>query len=108
MSMSMFTIQCRLCASEQTRQYFWESMEKYTLLVNELLEKIAQHPQFQEWQKKGDISREAVRKILNPLKESLQYAGLPKRFYTSAELISCDTYKSWLALDISEIESSSA
>jgi IS605 OrfB family transposase len=73
-------------------------MEKYTLLVNELLEKIAQHPQFQEWQKKGDISREAVRKILNPLKESLQYAGLPKRFYTSAELISCYTYQSWLAL----------
>jgi IS605 OrfB family transposase len=98
MGMSMFTIQCRLCASEETRRYLWESMEKYTLLVNELLEKIAQHPQFQEWQKKGDISREAVRKILNPLKESLQYAGLPKRFYTSAELISCDTYKSWLAL----------
>ncbi|HEY9669955.1 MAG TPA: type V CRISPR-associated protein Cas12k [Waterburya sp.] len=94
----MFTIQCRLCASEQTRRYWWESMEKYTLLVNELLEKIAQHPQFQEWQKKGDISRKTVRTILNPLKESLQYAGLPERFYTSAELISCDTYKSWLAL----------
>jgi Fe-S-cluster formation regulator IscX/YfhJ len=94
----MFTIQCRLCASEQTGQYFWESMEKYTLLVNELLEKIAQHPQFQEWHKKGDITRVAVREILNTLKESPQYAGLPKRFYTSAELISCDTYKSWLAL----------
>lgn len=98
MNMSMFTIQCRLCASEQTRQYFWESMEKYTLIVNELLEKIAQHPQFQEWQKTGNISREAVRKILNPLKENPQYVGLPKRFYTSAELISCYTYKSWLAL----------
>ena len=53
MGMSMFTIQCRLCASEQTRRYFWESMEKYILLVNELLEKIAQNSQFQEWQKKG-------------------------------------------------------
>lgn len=98
MNMSMYTIQCRLSASEQTRRDFWQWMEKYTLLVNELLEKIAQHSQFQEWQKKGDISREAVRKILNPLKESPQYAGLPKRFYTSAELICCYTYKSWLAL----------
>lgn len=98
MGMSMFTIQCRLSASEQTRRDFWGWMEKYTLLVNELLEKIAQHPQFQEWQKKGDISLEAVRKILHPLKESPQYSGLPKRFYTSAELVSCDTYKSWLAL----------
>ncbi|MBD2014103.1 hypothetical protein H6F96_08980 [Microcoleus sp. FACHB-53] len=94
----MYTIQCRLSASEQTRRDFWQWMEKYTLLVNELLEKIAQHLQFQEWQKKGDISREAVRKILNALKENPQYSGLPKRFYTSAELISCDTYKSWLAL----------
>ena len=98
MGLSMFTLQCCLSADEETRRDFWQWMEKYTLLVNELLEKIAQHPQFQEWQKKGDISREAVRKILNPLKENPQYAGLPKRFYTSAELISCDTYKSWLAL----------
>ena len=98
MDMPMFTIQCRLCASEETRRDIWQWMEKYTLLVNELLEKIAQHPQFQEWQKKGDISRKAVGEILNPLKETPQYAGLPGRFYTSAELISCNTYKSWLAL----------
>ncbi|HEY9676093.1 MAG TPA: type V CRISPR-associated protein Cas12k [Waterburya sp.] len=94
----MFTIQCRLCTSEQTRRDIWQWMEKYTLLVNELLEKIAQHPQFPEWQKKGDITRKAVGEILNPLKKNPQYAGLPSRFYTSAELISCDTYKSWLAL----------
>jgi len=98
MNMSIFTIQCRLCASEETRQDFWEWMEKYTLLVNELLEKIAQHPQFPNWQKKGDISRVAVREILKPLKENPRYEGLPKRFYTSAELTCCDTYKSWLAL----------
>ncbi|MBD1808868.1 hypothetical protein H6F98_25930 [Microcoleus sp. FACHB-SPT15] len=98
MNMSVFTTQCSLSASEETRQYFWELMEKHTLLVNELLEKIAQHPQFQEWQKKGAISRNPVRGILAPLKENPRYAGLPGRFYTSAELISCYTYKSWLAL----------
>jgi hypothetical protein len=94
----MFTIQCRLCANEETRRYFWELMEKHTILVNELLEKIAQHPQFPEWQKQGNISRQAVREILKPLKKIPEYEGLPQRFYTSAELISCDTYKSWLAL----------
>ena len=98
MVVSMFTIQSRLCASEETRRYFWELMEKHTLLVNELLEKIAQHPQFQEWQKKGAISGNTVRGILAPLKENSGYVGLPGRFYTSAELISCYTYKSWLAL----------
>jgi len=98
MNMSMFTIQCRLCTNEETRRYFWELMEKHTILVNELLEKIAQHPQFPEWQKQGNISRQAVREILKPLKKIPEYEGLPQRFYTSAELISCDTYKSWLAL----------
>ncbi len=98
MDMSMFTIQCRLSASEETRRYFWELMEKYTLLVNELLEKMAQHPQFQEWQKKGAISGDTVRGILAPFKKNPHYVGLPGRFYTSAELMSCYTYKSWLAL----------
>jgi hypothetical protein len=69
MGVSMFTIQSRLCASEETRRYFWELMEKHTLLVNELLEKIAQHPQFQEWQKKGTISDDIVRTILASLKK---------------------------------------
>jgi|GEM_PF-230087 hypothetical protein len=98
MNMPMFITRCRLCASEETRRDFWQWMEKYTLLVNELLEKIAEHPQFQEWQKKGDISRKAVREILNTLEKNPCYEGLPRRFYTSAELISCDTYKSSLAL----------
>jgi IS605 OrfB family transposase len=98
MNMSMFTIQGRLCASEETRRYFWEKTEKYTLLVNELLEKIPQQSQFQEWEKKGNISRKIVREILSPLKDNHSYAGLPARFYTSVELISCETYNSWLAL----------
>ncbi|MCA1990596.1 MAG: type V CRISPR-associated protein Cas12k [Coleofasciculus sp. S288] len=97
--MSMFTIQCRLCANEETRRSFWKWMEKYTLLMNELLENIAQNPQFPEWQKKDNISRVEVREILKPLKESSRYEGLPGRFYTSAELISCGIYKSWLALN---------
>ncbi len=98
MTMPMLTIQSLLCASEETRQLFWVWMEKYTFLVNELLEKIPQHSQFQEWQKKGDIPLKTVREILSPLKGAPQYAGLPGRFYTSAELMSCNTYKSWLAL----------
>ncbi len=98
MNMSMFTIQCRLSASEETRRYFWELMDKHTLLVNEVQEKIAHHPQFQEWQKKGTISRKTVKGILAPLKKKSRYARLPGRFYTSTELISCYTYQSWLAL----------
>ena len=96
--MLMFTIQCCLCADEEARRTLWEETEKYTLLVNELLEKIAQDPQFPQWQKQGSINKQAVHQILNPLKKHTSYAGLPGRFYASAEIICCETYQSWLAL----------
>ncbi|WP_239112182.1 type V CRISPR-associated protein Cas12k [Halomicronema sp. CCY15110] len=89
---------CCLCASPETRRYFWETMVSYTLLVNELLEAVPNRPEFPQWQRRGTIDREAVRIVLKPLKAKPNYAQLPKRFLTSAELIVCYVYKSWLAL----------
>jgi len=73
-------------------------MVTYTLLVNELLEAIPQRPEFPEWQRRGTIAREAVRIVLKPVKSKPAYTELPKRFFTSAELLVCYVYKSWLAL----------
>lgn len=94
----MKTIRCCLCVNPETRRYFWETMVTYTLLVNELLEQVPQHPKFPTWQQLGKISRFEVRDILKPLKEKPAYAELPKRFVTSAELMVTYVYKSWLAL----------
>ncbi|MBD2342514.1 hypothetical protein H6G64_37095 [Calothrix sp. FACHB-156] len=52
--MSQITIQCRLVASESTRQQLWKLMaEKNTPLINELLTQVAQQPEFESWWQKG-------------------------------------------------------
>ena len=52
--MSQITIQCRLVASETTRQQLWQLMvEKNTPLINELLSQIGKHPEFETWRQKG-------------------------------------------------------
>lgn len=46
--MSQITIQCRLIASEATRKFLWQLMaEKNTPLVNEILQQINNHPDFE-------------------------------------------------------------
>jgi len=81
----MKTIMCCLCASPETRRYFWETMASYTLLVNELLEAVPNRPEFPQWQRRGTIDREAVSAVLKPLKTKPDYAELPKRFLGVAE-----------------------
>ena len=52
--MSQITIQCRLVASESSRQKLWELMaELNTPLINELLHRVNQHPEFETWRQKG-------------------------------------------------------
>lgn len=55
--MSQITIQCRLVASESTRQQLWELMaEKNTPLTNELLQRVGQQSDFETWRQKGRLS----------------------------------------------------
>ena len=52
--MSQITIQCRLLASETTRQQLWQLMtEKNTPLINELLMQMGKHPELEKWRQKG-------------------------------------------------------
>ena len=96
--MSFQTLRCVLCASEAMRQKVWSWTEKYTLLVNELLDQVATHGNFSEWQAQGSISRKEVEELLKPLKDSDSFKNMPGRFYTSAILMVQYTYLSWLAL----------
>ena len=97
--MSIITIQSRLVASEETLRYLWELMvQKNTPLVNELLEQLGKHPDFQTWLEKGQIPANTIKNICNSLKTEPQFAGQPGRFYTSAVSLVEYIYKSWLAL----------
>ncbi|WP_242034858.1 type V CRISPR-associated protein Cas12k [Dolichospermum sp. FACHB-1091] len=98
-SMSQITIQCRLLASEFTRQQLWQLMaEKNTPLVNELLMQMGKHPEIETWRQKGKHPTEVVKELCELLKTDPRFMGQPARFYTSATALVNYIYKSWFAL----------
>ena len=97
--MSQITIQCRLVASESTRKLLWELMaEKNTPLINEILWKINNHPDFKEWQSEGKLPGTLVSDLCKSLKDNPLYSGQPSRFYLSIIKLVNYIYKSWLKL----------
>ncbi|MEH2046074.1 type V CRISPR-associated protein Cas12k [Nostoc sp.] len=97
--MSQITIQCRLVASESSRQQLWKLMaELNTPLINELLRQVSQHPEFETWRQKGKHPTSIVKELCEPLKTDPPFIGQPARFYTSAITTVNYIYKSWLAL----------
>jgi hypothetical protein len=97
--MSQITIQCRLIASETTRQLLWKLMaEKNTPLINEILWQINNHTDFELWQSGGKLPGTLVSDLCKSLKNKSLYAGQPARFYLSVIQLVNYIYKSWLKL----------
>ena len=97
--MNQITIQCRLVASELTRQLLWELMaEKNTPLINEILWKINNHTDFEQWQSEGRLPKTIVSEVCKSLKADFLYSGQPSRFYLSVIKLVNYIYKSWLKL----------
>ncbi|MBW4561816.1 MAG: type V CRISPR-associated protein Cas12k [Mojavia pulchra JT2-VF2] len=97
--MSKIAIQCRLIASESTRQKLWKLMaELNTPLINELLQQLSKHPDFEKWRKKGKLPSTVVYQLCQPLKADPSFAGQPSRFYLSAIHVVDYIYKSWLKI----------
>lgn len=97
--MSQITIQCRLVASEPTRHQVWKLMaDKNTPLINELLARMQEHPDFDTWRQKGKLPDGIVEQLCKPLKTDSRFIGQPTRFYKSAINLVEYIYKSWLAL----------
>jgi hypothetical protein len=97
--MSQITIQCRLVASEPTRQHLWKLMaDANTPLINELLKQVGQHPDFEAWRHKGKLPAGIVKQLCQPLRTDPRFIGQPGRFYMSAIAVVDYIYKAWLAL----------
>lgn len=94
--MSQITIQCRLIAKESSRQALWRLMaELNTPLINDILNQIANHPDFETWREKGKLPAGIVKQLSDSLKTDPRYIGQPGRFYTSAITLISYIYKSW-------------
>ncbi len=97
--MSQITIQCRLIANESTRQKLWKLMaELNTPLINELLQQLSKHPDFEKWRKNGKLPSTVVNQLCQPLKTDPSFTGQPSRLYLSAIHVADYIYKSWLAI----------
>ena len=97
--MSQITIQCQLVASASTRQQLWLLMaQKNTPLINELLQQVGQHPDFETWRQKGKLQVGIVKALCQALKTDPRFIGQPARFYSSAIAVVDYIYRSWLAL----------
>ncbi|MDZ8189690.1 MAG: type V CRISPR-associated protein Cas12k [Nostoc sp. ChiSLP02] len=97
--MSVITIQCRLVSDENSLRLLWKLMaEKNTPLINELLEQLAKHPDFDTWLEKTEVPEKTIKRICSSLKTQERFAEQPGRFYTSAEALVKEVYKSWFAL----------
>jgi hypothetical protein len=70
--------------------------ERNTPLINELLEQIGQHPDFETWRQKGKIPAGTIKQLCEPLRTDSCFIDQPGRFYTSAIALVDYIYKSWL------------
>ncbi|EAZ90277.1 type V CRISPR-associated protein Cas12k [Crocosphaera chwakensis] len=97
--MSQITIQCRLVAKEATRQTLWQLMaELNTPFINELLQQVAQYPDFEQWRQRGRLTAKVIEQLGNELKKDPRFLGQPARFYTSGISLVEYIFKSWLKL----------
>lgn len=97
--MNQITIQCRLVAKEPIRHTLWQLMaDLNTPFINELLQKVAQHPDFEQWRRVGRLKVAIIRELGNELKKDSRFLGQPARFYTSGINLVEYIFKSWLKL----------
>ncbi|WP_446684080.1 type V CRISPR-associated protein Cas12k [Cyanobacterium sp. HL-69] len=97
--MSLITIQCRLVASADTRQFLWMLMsQKNTPLINEIFMRIAEHPDFSVWKEKGKLPKNFLAQQIAELKEDKRFQGQPSRFYASVHKMIDYVYESWFTI----------
>ena len=74
--MSQITVQCRLIAKEPTRRTLWQLMaDLNTPFINELLQKVAQHPDFDQWRRAGRLKAAIIKQLGDELKKRFPFFG---------------------------------
>jgi hypothetical protein len=86
-------------SSEDVRQHLWQLFLISSGLIDELLDRLSQHPNFQTWLQQGNLPDDDLKACWLGLKTSPLYdEKLPGRFFSSVQSMVKTTYASWLAL----------
>ncbi|MGF1489671.1 MAG: type V CRISPR-associated protein Cas12k [Prochloraceae cyanobacterium] len=72
--------------------------EKNTPLINELLNGINEHPDFDKWFQEKKLPKKEIKGLCDRLKSEQAYQNQPGRFYSSAIALTNYIYKSWFAI----------
>jgi hypothetical protein len=87
-------------SSEDVRQTLWQLFLISSGLIDELLDRLSQHPNFQTWQQQGSLPDDELKACWLELKSSPSYdEKLPGRFFSSVQSMVKTIYASWLAVN---------
>jgi hypothetical protein len=87
-------------SSEDVRQHLWQLFLISSGLIDELLDRLSQHPNFQTWRQQGNLPDDELKACWLELKSSPSYdAKLPSRFFSSIQSMVKNIYDSWLAVN---------
>jgi hypothetical protein len=86
-------------SSEDVRQHLWQLFLISSGLIDELLDRLSQHLNFQTWRQQGNLPDDELKACWLELKTSPLYdEKLPGRFFSSVQSMVKTIYASWLAL----------
>ncbi|MGK7930976.1 MAG: hypothetical protein AB4041_06035 [Microcystaceae cyanobacterium] len=74
------TVQCRLITLETVLKQIWLWMYQTTELVNDLLQHIQSHPDWNDWLSQGWIPAEIIDSFVKSAKQKPPYSETPSRF----------------------------
>ncbi|GFE68759.1 type V CRISPR-associated protein Cas12k [Chroococcus sp. FPU101] len=89
------TVQCLLKASEDTLKQLWTWMQQTTELINNLLQHIQAHPDWDKWLSQGGIPPTVIDSFIKAAKQEPPYSEMPSRFPLSAQNLVKEMYQSW-------------
>lgn len=96
---SISVIRSRLIASENILCYLWRLMaQPYSELVKDLLEYIANHPDFPVWLQQFRLPDALIKDFVKTHKTQSPCKDLPGRFRDSAVILVKNIYASWFAV----------
>ncbi len=86
-------------SSEAVRQNLWQLFLTSSALIDELLDRLSQHPNVQTWQQQGKLPDNELKACWLELRASPLYdEKLPGIFFYSVQSMAKTIYASWLAL----------
>ncbi len=87
-------------SSEHVRQHLWQLFLISSALIDELLDRLSKHPNFEIWRQQGELPADELKACWQDLKNSPIYdEKLPGLFFYSVHSTVQTIYASWLALN---------